>query len=322
MTNNFKKFKQLIKNTTKPIYIAGHINPDQDSICSSLALARLLEKLGKEVYVLLENYDRFILDTHNNTEHTTRLTKSDIVDNDYVFIALDLNETYRLGRFKQCFEQACLTINIDHHQGNKTNANLVISETDKSSTCEIIYNLIMSYGNMYLDNNIANYLYAGIMTDTSCFARRISPQTMTIAQKLINMGICYEKIIKDTFSHRTLYELKALASLIDNIKYDECLHYLVIDKSLPQYCELTHNQITKTIAEELRKIEDMDIFLIFIIENNLITAKSMSNVTKNAHLIAEHFGGGGHKGEAGFTVKNMTIEEILQKTKEYLNKNN
>ena len=47
----------------------------------------------------------------------------------------------------------------------------------------------------------------------------------------------------------------------------------------------------------------------------------MSNVTKNANLIAQQFGGGGHKGEAGFTVKDMTVEEILNKVKEYLKQN-
>ena len=48
----------------------------------------------------------------------------------------------------------------------------------------------------------------------------------------------------------------------------------------------------------------------------------MSNVTKNANLIAQQFGGGGHKGEAGFTVLNTTVEEILEKTKNYLKENN
>ena len=312
-----KQFKQLIKSINIPIYIAGHINPDQDSICSCLALARLLEKLGKNAHILLEDYDLDVVSIHNN-QH---LVVNTIAETDYCFIALDLNETYRLGRFKQYFELASITINIDHHQGNNTQANLVISNTNTSSTCEMIYNLIVSYGSIYLDKDIAEYLYTGIMTDTSCFSRRISPKTMAIAQKLINMGVNYENRIRETFSHRTLYELKALASLVEDIKFDKCLHYLVIDKSLEQFAHLTHNQITKTIAEELRKIEDIDIFLIFIVEKDHITAKSMSNVTKNANLIAQEFGGGGHKGEAGFTVKNMTVEEILNKVKEYLKQN-
>ena len=321
MISQNKQFKQFIKNLTKPIYIAGHINPDQDSICSCLALARLLEKLGKTAFVLLEDYDNTILDARNNLEQAVRLTVNDVTEKEYHFIALDLNDTFRLGRYKQYYNSAISTINIDHHQGNNTKADLVISQTDKSSTCEIIYNLITAYGSHYLDQDIAEYLYTGIMTDTSCFSRRISPKTMSIAQKLINMGVNYEKQIRATFSHRTLYELKALASLVENIKFDECLHYLVIDKSLDQFANLTHNQITKTIAEELRKIEDIDIFLIFILENGHITAKSMSNITKNANLIAQQFGGGGHKGEAGFTVKDMSVNEILEKVKNYLKQN-
>lgn len=314
MTKQFKQFKNLIKKVNTPIYLSGHVKPDHDSICSCLSLARLLEKLGKKPYVLLDENDMDILSIHENKH----LVVNNVTHEDYCFIALDMNESYRLGKFKKFFESASTKINIDHHQGNRINADLIIADQDKSSTCEIIYNLFKSYGKIYLDQNIAECLYTGIMTDTSCFSRRLSNDTMRIAQKLINYGVDYERSIKATFSYRTLYELKALGVLIEEIKVDEGLHYLVIDKSRDEFKNLTHNQITKTIAEELRKIEDMDIFLIFIVEGHIITTKCMSNVTKNANLIAQQFGGGGHKGEAGFTVLNTTVEEILAKTKDYL----
>ena len=314
MTKQFKQFKNLIKKVNTPIYLSGHVKPDHDSICSCLSLARLLEKLGKKTYVLLDENDMDILSIHGNKH----LVVNDVTHEDYCFIALDMNESYRLGKFKKYFENASAKINIDHHQGNRINADLIIADQEKSSTCEIIYNLFKSYGKIYLDQDIAECLYTGIMTDTSCFSRRLSNDTMRIAQKLINYGVDYERSIKATFSYRTLYELKALGVLIEEIKVDEGLHYLVIDKSRDEFKNLTHNQITKTIAEELRKIEDMDIFLIFIVEGHIITTKCMSNVTKNANLIAQQFGGGGHKGEAGFTVLNTTVEEILAKTKDYL----
>ena len=284
-----------------------------DSIGSSLALGATLQKLGKEVYVLLEDYDLEISKVH----HNTHLIRHDVAHDKICFIALDLNETYRLGRFKKFYENAEFKINIDHHQGNRTNADIVISMPEKSSTSEIVYNIICSYGREYLDLNIGEDLYTGIMTDTSGFARRLSPYTMSIAQRLINMGVDYDTLIRETFSHRTLYELEALAELVNQIEFDECLHYVVIDKSKEQYSRLTHNQITKTIAEELRKIEDIDVFFIFILENGQITAKCMSNITKNANVIAGMFGGGGHKGEAGFTTK-LTVEEIVSETKKFL----
>ena len=57
MTKQFKQFKNLIKKVNTPIYLSGHVKPDHDSICSCLALARLLEKLGKKTYVLLDEND-------------------------------------------------------------------------------------------------------------------------------------------------------------------------------------------------------------------------------------------------------------------------
>ena len=53
-------------------------------------------------------------------------------------------------------------------------------------------------------------------------------------------------------------------------------------------------------------------------QGNTIVAKTMTNISEKANLIAEIFGGGGHKKEAGFTVENMSVEEIILKTKEYL----
>ena len=142
---------------------------------------------------------------------------------------------------------------------------------------------------------------------------------MTITQTLINSGIDYEEIIRKSIHHRTMYQYVALARLINEINYDSKsnFHYATIDKTLPEYENLSHNDIVKIIAEEIRKIEGIDLLLILIKNKHNITVKVASNITKNAHIIAKHFGGGGHRGEAGFTT-NLTTEEILQETKEFL----
>lgn len=314
MLDKLKEIKKTLLKNNLPIYLAGHEYPDHDSIGSCLSLARLLEKLGKEAHVLLNNQDRELLNVHDNHH----LVTDTVTHDQYIFIALDLNETYRLINFEKYYKNAQFTINIDHHQGNFTNANLVLSNSNVSSTCEIIYELFVIFGREYLDKSIVSSLYTGIMTDTSVFARRLSSRTLFIAQKLLNYGINYEYLIANTYSKRTLYELKALALLVNEIQFDDCLHYLVIDKSLPQFSELTHIQITKTIAEELRKIDQIDVFFIFIIEKDCIVAKCMSNISKNANIIARLFGGGGHKGEAGFTIKNISVEEIVSQAKEFI----
>ena len=44
----------------------------------------------------------------------------------------------------------------------------------------------------------------------------------------------------------------------------------------------------------------------------------MSNISENANIIASLFGGGGHKKEAGFTIKNKDIQEMINEIKKYL----
>lgn len=310
---NYKKLNNLLINLPNniPIYFAGHIKPDSDSVCSCLALAEYLKNIGKNVKVLLNKKDETIIDWLKDSS----LIVNQVTDDMYNFIALDVNEKSRLGEYEKDFDNAKIKINIDHHQNNKYEADYTLSEPGKSSTCELIFNIIGKKENLTL--KICNCLYAGIMADTNCFTRRLSNKTLVIAQKLINFGINYVEIIKETFSKRSMYEFKAMSKLIDTLQFDG-FHYVVVDKEKEEFKNLSHNSLVKVIAEELRKIDEIDIFLLLIKNGNTITAKTMTNRCEVADKIANVFGGGGHKKEAGFTVENVTVEEIVLKTKEFL----
>ena len=314
--NKFKKaYEALVNLNNLPIYIAGHLKPDQDSVGSCLALAEFLKSKGKEVYVLIEEKDKDILSWKGDYS----LVVFDKKHERYNFIALDLNEKKRLGAFEKDFDQAEYKINIDHHQDNKYEADFTLSIPGISSTCEIVFEVIKNDGKQVFTKDVCDYLYAGMMNDTNCFTRRLSSKTMTIAQKVINYGADYVNIIKKTFSERTMYWFKALAKLVNEMKFDE-FHYVVVDKELEEFKNLSHNNIVKQIAEELRKIEGIDVFLVLIKNGNTIVAKVMSNISSIADKLAAEFGGGGHKKEAGFTVCDMTVDEIISKAKEFLKK--
>lgn len=307
---------QELKDNKLPIYISGHICPDDDSIGSCLSMAYLLEKLGNHCLILLENKDTEILKPYS---FNTKIINS-VIDSDYVFIAMDLNETYRLGKFEKFFNDAKITFNIDHHQGNFTNSNFTLCMPEVSSTCEIIYKLIeILMPEILNDKELCQYLYTGMATDTYGFSRRLSPETLIIAQKLINSGINYEWILKRTLQYRTLYQFQALAKIVNELQYNQLFHYVIIDKSIPEYANLSHNDIVKVLAEELRKIDGIDILLVLEKYGDKVTAKVVSNISQNAHIIATHFGGGGHPGEAGFST-NLTTDQIIDEAKKILEK--
>ena len=101
--NKFKQTKEVLLNLNSlPIYIAGHLKPDQDSVGSCLALANFLNKNGKNAYVLVEDFDKDILSWKGDYSRVV----SDVKDEKFNFIALDLNEKKRLSRFVEYFDRA------------------------------------------------------------------------------------------------------------------------------------------------------------------------------------------------------------------------
>lgn len=309
----YEALKTLNPNT--PIYIAGHINPDYDSICSCIVLYNLLKKQNKKAYILLEDQGQAVLPfTNQNIE-----IKTTIHEENYCFISLDLNEQKRLGSFEKFVAKAQVSFNIDHHQNNTYFSTYTLSRPKLSSTCEMIY-LVAKHEPNFLDKDNCSLLYCGMLNDTNGFTRRLTKSTLYIAQKFINKGIDYKQIIKSTFTVRTLEEVKATANLVNHIIFDG-FHYVVVDKSKEEFKNLSYNSIVKRIAEDLRRISDFDTLVLFIKTDNKVQAKVMTNSSENANQIAEIFGGGGHKKEAGFTVFDEEISNMVLKIKNFLLKN-
>ena len=309
-----KKIISALEKVNLPIYIAGHLNPDDDSIGSCLALSHLLKSMGKESYVLLEYEDKNILENHPLDCKIV----SQVAHNDFTFVAMDLNEKYRLGNFEKYFEKAKETFNIDHHQGNNVGANHTYT-SEVSSTCEIVYEMIhLKDKNLLKNIPLCQSLYLGILTDSKGLTKRLSNKTLGIAGELINAGLDYPTLISKTINHRTLYQFQALAYFIKSIKQDKGFVYAIIDKKKKVYKDLTHNDIVKVLSEEVRKIDTIDIMIVLIKNPDNITGKVVSNVSNNAHIIAHALGGGGHKSEAGFTTQ-MTTKEILNTVRNILN---
>ncbi len=311
---NYKQIIKVLNEINLPIYITGHKNPDFDSISSCLALATYLNSLNKSVNVLLKKEDENIVFNKDDL----KFIKNEVNAKNYCLIILDLNEISRLGQFDKEFNNASLTINIDHHMGNATKANYVFSKPKISSTCEIIYNIIyISNKKLLEDKNLCQNIYLGIMTDTNCFTRRLTNKTLFIAQKLINKGVNYFYLNQQTLWKRSKSELQAVGELCSKIQENRFFKYVIVDKSIPPFKDLDLNSLTKKVAEDLRRLEYLDIFVFIVLkEKNFITGKIMTNNCEIADKLASLLGGGGHKKEAGFTC-NFTVSQILEKLSTY-----
>ena len=84
--------------------------------------------------------------------------------------------------------------------------------------------------------------------------------------------------------------------------------------------ELLFYNLLKQIAEDLRKIDGIDLLVVLIKNQETIVAKVMTNSSDSADKIALLFGGGGHKREAGFTIKDISVDKIIEEIKKYIQK--
>ena len=69
-----KKIATILKEIQNSIIISGHKHADYDSMCSSLALALCLKKIGKTVAVYIEKESKSSIEYFNCNEfYVTRL---------------------------------------------------------------------------------------------------------------------------------------------------------------------------------------------------------------------------------------------------------
>ena len=141
------------------IVIARHVGVDPDALCSQLALrdSILLTYPEKKVLSIGTGSSKFL-----NFGKLDRLEK---VEN-ALLIVLDTPDKRRVDSLD--FNQGSYTIKIDHHPFVEKFCDLEIVEDDKSSTCEIILNLIFST-ELQCNDSIAELLYMGIVSDSNRF---------------------------------------------------------------------------------------------------------------------------------------------------------
>ncbi|MBA7715609.1 hypothetical protein ES703_124661 [subsurface metagenome] len=134
----------------------------------------------------------------------------ELIKNATLIFALDFNDISRIDDFKShVVDSNAYKILIDHHPDPGDHADLIISQTAVSSTAELVYSFIQLMSlTEYIDTDIAECIYCGIMTDTGCFSFNSSyPETFQSVAELMNYGIKKDKIydlVYDNFSYNRM----------------------------------------------------------------------------------------------------------------------
>lgn len=184
-------------NTPKKIFITTHHKPDGDAIGSMLGLYHYLIKKGHQVTPVapseLPEFLMFMPGVNEllNYEAESKKCNQALTDSEMIF-CVDFNDYSRTKHLTQQLEEATQPkILIDHHLLPKPNWDFGMSDTEKSSTCEMIYDFINLAGDNHLiDLDIATCLYTGVMTDTGSFRfAATKASTHLMAADLLSKGL-------------------------------------------------------------------------------------------------------------------------------------
>lgn len=169
------------------VTLVAHVHPDADALGSALALGLALRRRGATVRVSFG-------EPAQTPESLRGLDVADlIVPPDQVpaqpelLVALDTASRDRLGCLSDRVDTARAVLVIDHHVTNDRFGTHHLVDPGAEATAVLVLELLDAL-KAPLDEPTARCLYAGLLTDTSCF-RRADPGTHALALRLLAAGV-------------------------------------------------------------------------------------------------------------------------------------
>ena len=293
-----KKIIEEIKKH-KRFLIISHENPDGDAVGSTLGLYFGLKKIKKEVVPVLPNKVPKIYSFLNGTK---------VIQNDFegefdVGIILDCADIGRVENLKKKLLKIKTLINIDHHPSNFLYAQFNYIDPKSSSTSELVLKLLKK-AKIEIDENIANALYTGLMTDTGGFRfPNTNLNTFKAATYLVKYGANPFYLSEMVYSMKPLRALKILGRALEKLKKENGVIYSIL--TIDDFKEFgAEEEDAEGVVEYLNKSNESNIAILFKQKDNgnyKVSMRSKGNI--NVVNVALKYGGGGHMNAAGFDVQ-------------------
>lgn len=291
------------------IAITTHFNPDGDAMGSSLGLARVLRALGHEVQVVLPNEPPGNLRWMPGCSEAIAFDKAReacelAVRMAQLLFCLDFNRPDRVDKLEETLNAAPLKVLIDHHRDPADVFNLVFSDITASSTCQMVHDVLSAMGVAGLiDQEAANCLYAGLMTDSGSFRfSSTSPHTLRVAADLLERGAQPDRIHAAIMEDNTLDRLRLTGfALFERLRLVENGAAALIALSKAEHDQFHYVPgDTEGLVNYGLGIRGVRLSAFLAERNDIIklSLRSKGNLPVNEFLSA-HFQGGGHANAAG-----------------------
>ncbi|MGH3978794.1 MAG: DHH family phosphoesterase [Pseudonocardiaceae bacterium] len=296
----------------RDVTLVAHVHPDADALGSALALGLALHRRGATVRVTFAEPAQAPESLAELDVAGLLVPPTEVPAAPELLVALDTASRNRLGALGERIETAGAVLVIDHHVTNDRFGTHNLVDAGAEATVVLVLQLLDEL-DIGLDEPVARCLYAGLVTDTSCF-RRAGQRTHAIAGRLLAAGV------DPTATTRTLLDTHPFGwlGMLGGV-----LARAALDPSAARGLGLVHATIRLADSaglrtEELESVVDLvrttaEAEVAAVLKEIAPGEWSVSLRAKEAldvSAAAAELGGGGHRLAAGFSATGCA-EDVL-----------
>jgi len=300
LETEFKRLEDLIVKSGT-FFLAGHLNPDGDTIGSMLAIASVLKRLGKKVRLFSQDPVPGNLCFLPNARSVRSRLPAGRFD---AAILLECSTPERGGSLEPVLKRCGTVVNIDHHKTSEFYGDINIVEPHSSSTAEIVYRLFYNM-NVNVTRREAACLYTGIVTDTGRFHfPATSPRTLEVASRLLETGFKFSRINDLLYATKACEGLKLLGRALESLELKAGGKLAVLTLKASDFKELNaRSEHSENVINYGLMPPGVKAAVMFREEAERISVTFRSRGHLDMSLVAKAFGGGGHRNASGCRIK-------------------
>lgn len=301
---DWPRFVELV-HANRRFLLTSHVRPDCDALGSELGMAAVLERLGKEVKVInpveVPPNLRFI-DPEGKLESLKSDAVREWIDLADVLMVLDTAAWAQLGDMCDVIRTIKATkMVLDHHLSSDDLGAEMFKDPAAEATGRLVMEAAEQLG-VAITAEVARALFAAVATDTGWFRfASTSVRTYQLAAKLAAAGAKPDQIYRDLYENDTLARLQLIGRAMARTQTE------LDGRLIHTWLERADFESTGAIPQDSEDVINLTLSVggtqvaVILVEQPgggfKISFRSRSDL--DCSLVAEQFGGGGHKSAAG-----------------------
>ena len=284
--------------------IASHTDPDGDSLGSSLALSLMLDQIGKQSEVVIQQ--PFPRRFSWLPEFSRVQTRDAVSRRSRASILVECSDFSRAG---VAGLDRVESLNIDHHTQNAMFANVNWIDPQVAATGMMVARLAEPLG-AEVTPSIATLLYVAVLTDTGSFHHsNTDAAALQFAADMVKLGADASRIAEAVYGNVPAARIFLLADALATLKLEEdgYVAWMVLWRG--DFARRGGGD-TEGLINQVHAIAGVGVALLFKeVGRDCFRVSLRSDGSVDVAQVAASYGGGGHPRAAGCQL-NGSLEEV------------